>query len=582
MNHIELLHAVLDGKHISTVYQPIVSLQNGSVFAYEALSRITLASCPFGIETLFELSTDAKRLWELEKLCRTKALEHALHKPKHAKLFINVDADVMQESDFQAGFTRQKLEEHGIHSKDIIIEITEKNTVTSIESFASSIAHYRAQEFQIAVDDYGTGYSSVNRVCTFSPEFLKIDMSLVRNINNDPMKKSAVSSTLQFCKECGIQSIAEGIETAEELRTIISLGVDYGQGYYFAKPTPSFSKLSCNTAQEIESIYHEKHCTDSATILGRVQTIKQSNQVVKTSDMALSIFETMKRDSNVTEFFAIDVNKHVCGILTREYILERFGGQFGYNLSRKLTVEQIMQRDFLAVDANVSIEKVATTAMNRHVSNIYHAIAVTKHGKFMGSITVKDLLMSTVELQVRRASDSNPLTGLPGNTVIQEQIAYTFTLDTPWSIIYLDLDNFKAYNDAYGFTNGDLMIKTVARAMQESCNANDFIGHVGGDDFVIISQSNDVSTLCHRILYTFHASTRMLYHQSDWDNGYIVVHNRFREPQEFPITTLSIAVITSEALQHKTMEEFSIRIASAKETSKKHKGDCVNIVRDKQ
>lgn len=286
----------------------------------------------------------------------------------------------------------------------------------------------------------------------------------------------------------------------------------------------------------------------------------------------------MRNDPTITEFFVVDDQNRVCGILPRSYILEKYGGQFGYNLSKKLTVEKIMRNDFLGMETYMPIEEVASIAMQREALQIYDAIAVTAQGKYVGTVSVKDLLMTAVQIQVKRATDANPLTGLPGNTMIQEMIGNTFLSKKPWAIIYLDLDNFKAYNDAYGFTEGDLMLKEVASAMQACCDQTDFLGHIGGDDFVIISSSSHVEAICKNICQTFRQAIKDLYTSEDWERGYIVSKNRNGFTQNFSIATLSIAVITNQLMQPSTLEELSRIIADTKKACKQHEGDAIVIV----
>ena len=235
--------AILYGGFIKTLYQPIVSLENGSVLGYEALSRVRLPSCELNIEQLFAIASEAKKLWEFEKLCRTQALKNAAAKPREAKLFINVDPNVIYDPELKSGFTCEILKEYGLNPKDIIFEVTEKNAIIKMEAFTAAIQHYQQQNFKIAVDDFGSGYSGLERTCFFSPDYLKIDMTLVRDIHEDAFKRSVVKSIVKFCKEMEISVIGEGIETEAELRTLIRLGVDYGQGYFLARPSEQFQDI---------------------------------------------------------------------------------------------------------------------------------------------------------------------------------------------------------------------------------------------------------------------------------------------------------------------------------------------------
>lgn len=217
-------------------------------------------------------------------------------------------------------------------------------------------------------------------------------------------------------------------------------------------------------------------------------------------------------------------------------------------------------------------------AMNRSVSQVYEAIIVTDEQKYIGVVTVKDLLTTAINIQVKRATDANPLTGLPGNSAIQERILNIATGFNPFAIIYLDLDNFKAYNDAYGFTNGDLMIKILADSITECCNVQEFKGHIGGDDFVIITSSYNVNSLCGNIIKTFRRSIKTLYSEKDWTRGYILSQNRNGFSENFPIVTLSIAAVTNKEKRYQDVDEISKIIAETKKKCKQKCGNSVIIV----
>ncbi len=569
---------ILDGKHIYSVYQPIVSLEDGSIYGYEALSRIQIPECDINIEELFFIAEQQKRLWELEKLCRGRALQNAVGKPVGSKLFINVDANIMHDPELKVGFTRNKLREYGLDPHDIVFEVTEKSAIKTIEAFTTSIEHYRSQNFKIAVDDFGSGYSGLNRVCAFFPEFIKIDIELVRDIDKEPIKKSAVSAMTGFCKECGIKVIAEGIETDDELKALIRLGVDYGQGYYIAHPVPEFADIPSEKKLRIKEIKNSSRLNYYASVFGRIGEISRNEHTVSKNTPAISIYEKMMKEPKITEVFVTDEDNGVCGILTRSYIFERFGGQFGYNLSSRLPAERIMLNEFMAVDGNTAIDEAASAAMQRPVSRIYDAIAITDNNKYKGTVSIKELLMTAINIQVKRASDANPLTRLPGNLAIQETISNTLVKADPWTIIYIDIDNFKAYNDAYGFSNGDLMIKAVAMAMQKCCGTEDFMGHIGGDDFVIVSYEKNIEELCNNICDTFHDYICSLYSREDWEKGFIVSRNRNGFVQEFPIATLSVAAISNKSHEFNSTDELSKAIAKAKKQCKQINGNAVVVI----
>jgi diguanylate cyclase (GGDEF)-like protein len=573
-----ILTEILRQECINTVFQPVVSLENGSVFGYEALSRIVMPACKINIEALFQMAHQQDRLWDLEKLCRIKALKSAAKQPLHSMLFLNVDANIFHDPKFHAGFTVERLNEYGIAADSVIIEITEHNAADDLKGFTSSVHHYQDQRFKIAIDDFGSAYSGLNRVCSLSPEFLKIDMNLIRDIDKDALKRSAVAATVDFCRQSGIKVIAEGIQTAEELRVLIRLGVDFGQGYYLCHPDPEFKEIAFERKLQIKEFFNQTKLLYRPSIFSRIADLGTVKKTTRINEPTFGLFESMRKDSELSEFFVVDEKDHVCGILTRRYVFERYGGQYGYNLSKRLQVKTMMLTEYLAVDEKISIDKVAELAMRRSADRVYDSIAITRNGKYLCTVTVKDLLLTSIQLQVQRAIDANPLTGLPGNHEIQRVIGATFQKSTPWAIIYLDLDNFKAYNDAYGFSNGDAMLKAVADVMRQCSKEDDFLGHIGGDDFVIVTDTHDVIPFCRKIAVSFHQAIQAIYSPYDWEQGFIISKNRNGFTQNYNIVSLSIAVVTNQRETPKTIEELSERIAQTKKKCKQQVGDTIIVV----
>lgn len=164
----------------------------------------------------------------------------------------------------------------------------------------------------------------------------------------------------------------------------------------------------------------------------------------------------------------------------------------------------------------------------------------------------QELYFRTINLikRVSRNRDVNPLTGLRGNTEIQNQISDNIEAGQSFAVLYCDLDNFKAYNDVYGFDNGDRVIKKVAEVLNFDVNfygnSNDFIGHIGGDDFVVITTPDKMDVLGRAITQDFDKNILNFYNLEDRENGYIITENRDGELKKFPLVSISIAGVTSD------------------------------------
>ena len=232
----EQLRQIIENEEIVSVFQPIVSLRDGSVLGYEALSRGPAGTMLESPDMLFQVAEEIHEIWELERLCRTKALCALQNAQISTMLFLNVNPNVIEDAKFQKGFTREYLKQFGMDPDHIIFEITERTAFTNMAEFMEAIRYYKGQAYKIAIDDAGAGYSGLNLISDVWPHFLKLDMQLIRNIDQNTVKQALVRSMQEFAKITGTNLVAEGIETRAELETLIHIGVHYGRDILSSAP----------------------------------------------------------------------------------------------------------------------------------------------------------------------------------------------------------------------------------------------------------------------------------------------------------------------------------------------------------
>ncbi|MDO5127657.1 MAG: EAL domain-containing protein [Eubacteriales bacterium] len=237
---------ILEGQRIKPFFQPIVSLVDGRIIGYEALSRVVEPKKISNTEELFKLAGLYGKVWDLEQLCRNKILEKYCElfcRKDNRKLFINVNPMVIHDKKFQVGFTIQYLNKYELSMDNVVFEVTERSAVEDVRGFKETIRHYKKQGYKIAIDDVGSCYSGLNLICDIVPHYLKLDMELIRDIHKDTIKYAMVKSMVEFSNLTGICVIAEGIEKEEELKTLIKLGVHYGQGFFLRTPNEDFKEI---------------------------------------------------------------------------------------------------------------------------------------------------------------------------------------------------------------------------------------------------------------------------------------------------------------------------------------------------
>ncbi len=248
MNKIE---DVIRNREITTVFQAIVCLSEGVIMGYEALSRGPKGSVLERPDLLFAEAEKCGKLWELELLCRSKALEQAEKLPQACKMFINVDPNVIKDPRFEKGLTGDLLKELRIAAESIVFEITERTAVDDYQNFRRVLENYRSQGYRIAIDDLGAGCSGMTLLAETRPQFIKIDMTLVRDIDRDFLRQALLKALCDFSRAADMKLIAEGIETFAELKTLIEIGVHYGQGFLLQRPQSEFKSLLPSLVTEI-------------------------------------------------------------------------------------------------------------------------------------------------------------------------------------------------------------------------------------------------------------------------------------------------------------------------------------------
>lgn len=255
------LITIIHNCHVYSVLQPIVSLQDGSVFGYEALGRGPAGSPLENPEALMRCATKHCRLFTIEYLFRDAALVAARQIPAGLRLFINVNPNIMHETQFRSGLTLERLQEYSLSAEHIVFELTEREAVQHPDNFKRMLAHYTQQGYHIAIDDAGAGYSGLNLISDVQPHFVKLDMRLIRSINSDKMKQALVKGMQEFAKLTNTLLIAEGIETEAEFATLVALGVPLGQGYFIQRPSVVVQPIAHQVLETINKIVKKEQDT---------------------------------------------------------------------------------------------------------------------------------------------------------------------------------------------------------------------------------------------------------------------------------------------------------------------------------
>lgn len=548
---VMLMDNVVYCEEVSTVFQPVVDLFGGQVWGYEFLSR---GRPP--VESACDLFDRAERLgtlWELEELCRSSTLNvlSEVIDSEDKRVFINVTPSVFLDDRFPASFNGFVVERRGIRASQVVIELTERQEVSDYGLLARRVEEMKEQGFRIAIDDLGAGHSGLIMLASCIPDYIKLDMALIRDIHEEPRKQHIVRSMVGLASQVESRIIAEGVETKQELETLMRLGIRFIQGYLFARPSYQPYDLSTFQRNMVQSIWDDLQASEGEAPDGLLSMTTRARAMQRDELSCKDLWYVMKNTPEFDHGVVLD-GKTPVGLVTRNDFASKMGGAYGFHLFQNRPVEAAAKKNFLSVGHSCSIRHLSKLAMERCPDAIYDPVVVVDtRGHYMGTVTMKQVIARSAEIEVRQALTCNPLSGLPGNQEIQRWISRCKGCDSPFALIYADLDRFKEYNDTYGFIEGDGLIKLTASVLQDGFSelgSRVSLGHVGGDDFVAVVTGNLPEGCLDSICREFDRRKRDFFHQEDWERGFFCSINRKGENCNVSPVTLSLAVIDKENL----------------------------------
>ena len=466
---------------VSAHYQPILDFRTDTVLGWEALARGPEGSSFRSPVMLFQTAEELGRLFALEKLCREAAIRNVGELRDGQKLFLNIHPKTMADPAFSPGQTLELMEKYSLTPDNIVFEITEQHSVQDFDLFYRTLAHYRSQGFQIAVDDAGAGYAGLTLIAELQPDYIKLDKSLIADIHKDPVKRALVETTATFADKIGSRIIGEGIESKEQAVCLKDIGVHCGQGYFLARPATPKPDVNeeCRHLKTVGDIANNIICSPPVGDLAKAPHAVEMECLVSTAH------DFFRKNDTFTNI--VVVRDNVPKGLVMEYHLNRqLSSQFGIALYHKRSIDAVMDKSPLIVDVDMPVEQAARTAMKREHIKAYDDIIVTRKGLLYGVVTVQDLLNVLAKIQVEMAKGTNPLTGLPGNVAIEQEVESRIKQKRPFSIIYGDLDHFKVYNDTFGHQAGDKALKEVSAILRKQARVIDCVARYGGEEFVVL------------------------------------------------------------------------------------------------
>ncbi len=574
------LHEIIRQRKLTALFQPLLDLTSGEFLGYEGLIRGPADSPLHSPANLFSAALHQGLSLELEMLCRQIVLETFARLNLPGSLFLNVSPEALTHPSFKNGQTLEFLNKLGISPERVVIEITENQPTHDFAAMRSALLHYRSMGFRIAIDDLGEGFSSLRLWSELRPEFIKIDMHFVQGVDTDPIKRQFLKSIQQIAESCGTDVIAEGVETEAEMKVVKDIGIAIGQGYFIARPSPTPQLLaSVESTRIINSAELAIFPKTELAAPARETAHKLLTYIepVQPSTENETIFERFCATPSLRVIPVVS-NGMPVGVINRANFLDTFSRPFQRELHGRKACELFMQPSPLLVDKDMPIEELSHFMSHAEEEHFNSGFIITEQGRYLGTSSCQNLLRELTKMQIAAARYANPLTLLPGNVPINQNIDRLLQTQTPFVACYCDLDHFKPYNDVYGYHKGDEMIQLTGRVLSWACDPKlDFIGHLGGDDFILLMQSRDWKARLEQALRSFEQAASLLFtpehlaahgYESEDRNENVVFH---------PLSSLSIGTVAITPGQYFSHNEVSAAATQAKKMAKRTAGNSLFI-----
>lgn len=559
----QTLKNIIEQSLLTALFQPIYDTEQAQLYGYEALIRGPSNSPLHSPIALFDSAVEHGLLSELELICRQVSIETFAKLGLQGKLFLNVSPMVFLQDDHPKGATLSFLEQYGVAPEKVVIELSERYVVNDPELLAQALLYYRELGFKVAIDDLGSGYAGLKLWSEILPDFVKVDRHFISNIDKDSVKREFVKSILALGANINSKVILEGIETEQEFYQLQELGASLGQGYLLGRP----ELLPVKILPSVLTTHQRK--------------VKYGNYLDKLASSVFQhavSFDSQTKTGAIVDYFTQHKHLHSLpivqdqipvGMALREEVLELFASPYGRALHEKKPIIDMLSSQPVVVEADTKLDEVAKLVTSVHDEQLLWHFIITEQGRYIGIGSVRDLLKQLTEQQLQQASYANPLTQLPGNVPIYQKIDDLLSKQQVFHFAYFDLNNFKPFNDVYGYAKGDSVIRLLADILQSYCTAEDFIGHIGGDDFIAIFVSDNWQQKADSICQHFDQAIRSYYTQEDLNQGGIVSPSRSGELQKYPILSVAVAVVEPDVERCRSHHDIAELASSAKKEAKK-------------
>jgi len=409
------------------------------------------------------------------------------------------------------------------------------------------------------------------------PEFMLIGEGVLDAFEPSQLPVSRYGRLIREQAAAGRRIIASEVETLGMLKVLQGTGVSLACGHFIGKPTMVPTRTLAAAAHKYIA---EKVAGVEGQAGGPLHLLEKMLQPVAPvtqETMAEDVYHLFELDHDLRAV-AVVKEERPLGMIARYDMIDNMARPYRHELYGRKPCTRFMDADPLVVDLRLSLPELSEILVQSHPRHLISGFIITDDGHYLGIGSVQDLVREVTAMQIEAAKYANPLSQLPGNVPINQHIDNLLAAREPFVIAYCDLDHFKPFNDVYGYARGDDVIRLSARVLAEACDSErDFIGHIGGDDFVLVLRSEDWQPRCERVLRLFGEEILGFFSRDDIERGGYITENRKGNLEFHALTSLSIGIVEATPGSFRTHLEISVVAAEVKKKAKGIKGNSLAI-----
>ena len=554
-------------------FQPIVSVFTGQCHGYQAVARGHDRLEFPDLDGLYEEARLAGVLNQLDLMLRENAIRDFVRfARKGERLFFGVDRRVLALSDHAPQRTSELLLRFGLHPTSFCLELAEPQLDTASGAARTVLDTYRRLSFPLVIDRFGSHGAALMALYDQQVSVMRLAADLVRSMATDERKRLFAATIVNLAHVMGITVIADGVSNEVEFLVCKQIACDLVQGDFICPPVAGTEVFSPSYGMVVEANRRDRRERHGDQRLLREELTLMPT--VDAKDQMTAVFQVFRSEKEHAFLPVLDDRRRPIGIIReidlRDVIYSRFGKDLLHNKALHRGPIDFL-RPCPVCDINIEAEKILEI-FSRTANP--PGIILTDDFEYVGVLTAASLLRVINEKNLALARDQNPLTRLPGNSSINDHIAAAFDDETTsHALIYFDLDNFKPFNDRFGFRQGDRAILLFSELMRSSLSgSNIFLGHIGGDDFFAGFRdmpSEMVHARISALLETFRRDAESLYDEDSRQLGYITGRGRDGTTQNFPLLSCSAALVFLPAGPRSVaIDEVGAIIAKLKKAAK--------------